>query len=225
MKILILTLAFMTLVACFKPIHAEEFEFSLKHMSDHAADNEFRFTGWRGIEVKYQPSEESLYYFASSEEARVFMASPSFNMSFTGLGFGFKKPVSTNINIYGQIGYYFIKPDPGGRFKCEQGSCDSWESLYYGLNKKWISTHNHRVYFNEYEIKSSDAYGITIGTELIHPLTKDLNLNFGVEWRAMSFTVDVNGWYDNSVGESRVWESSFKGFSSTNYKVGLNYAF
>ena len=221
---MIVTLA-VVLATCFKPLHADEFEVNFKHMSDHVADNEFRFTGWRGIEVKYLPDEESLYYFVSSEEARVFMASPSFDMSFTGLGIGFKAPITRKINFYGQVGYYFIKPGREGRFNCEQGSCHEWESLYYGLNKKWISTHNHRVYFNEYELKSTDGYGLTLGTELVHPLTKDLSLNFGVEWRAMSFTVDVNGWYEGYVGESRVWESSFKGFSSTNYKVGLIYKF
>lgn len=223
MKALILLITFTTLAYCWKPVHAGEFEFNFKHMSDHAADNDFRFTSWRGIEIKYLPSEQDLYYFASHEDARVFMASPSFSMSFTGLGFGVKKPVTDSINVYGQIGYYFIKPDIEGRFKCEKGSCKHWESLYYGVNKKWGSVHSGPpVKFNEYELKSTDAYGLTVGTELIHPLTKNLDLNFGVEYRAMSFTVLINSWYE---GQYWPWMSSFKGFSSTNYKVGLNYSF
>lgn len=223
MKILILIIAFMTLATCLKPINAEEFEFNFKHMSDHAADNDFRFTSWRGFEVKYLPDEESLYYFASAEEARVFMASPSFKMSFLGIGVGVKKPVTDSVNVYGQLGYYFIKPDTEGRFKCEEGSCKHFESLYYGVNKKWGSVHaGDPVWFNEHQIKTTDAYGITLGAEVIHPLTKNLDLNFGAEWRAMSFTVLINSWYE---GQPWPWMSSFKGFSSTNYKVGLNYRF
>lgn len=223
MKIVTLILTIILFAALGFNAYAKEFELNFKHMSDHAADNDFRFTSWRGFEVKYTPDEESLYYFASHEEARAFMASPSFKMTFTGLGLGFKQPVTNKVNLYGQVGYYFIRPDTKGRFACEKGSCRHWESLYYGVNKKWGPVHSGGpVKFNEYEIKSTDAYGITLGAEIKHKLSKNLELSLGAEYRAMSFTVLVNSWYE---GQPWPWMSSFKGFSSTNYKVGLNYAF
>lgn len=227
MKVIILIMLISVVTAtCWKPVRAEV-EVSVKHFSDNSGGDYFKLTSWRGIEVKYQHGD-GLYYFLSEEEARTYFAAPSFKMNFTGFGVGFKKPVTNSINVYGQIGYYITDTEARGRFSCEQAKCDHWESLHYALNHKWGSTHNgHTVIFNEYEVDSTDAYGITIGAELLHPITDNLSLNFGVEWRAMSYTLLVHGmaepWNYDETGAR--WETTFKGTDSTNFKVGLNYRF
>lgn len=224
MKLLIL--AFMTLATCFKPVNADV-EINMKHFSDTSGDSYFKLISWRGVEVKYL-QDDGFYYFLSHEEARIHFLSPSFGMTFTGFGFGIKQAVTNKINVYGQLGYYVTDTAVRGRFRCDRGACSVWESLHYAMNHKWGPTHNgYKQYFDEYEVDSTNAYGVTVGAELLHPLTKDIDLNFGVEWRAMSYTLLVHGMYDpwNYDETGARWETSFRGTDSTNFKVGLNYKF
>ena len=226
MKLLIL-LAFMTLATCFKPIHADV-EVSMKTFSDTSGDSYFKLQSWNGVEIKYQPEKDSLYYFVSYEEARVHFLSPSFGMDFIGLGVGFKTAVTNKINLYGQVGYYISDTAVRGRFRCDRGAYSVWESLHYAMNHKWGPTHHgYKQYFDEYEVDSTNGFGITVGAEFLHPLTKNLDLNFGIEWRAMSYDLIVNAMYDpwNYDETGARWETTFKGTDSTNFKVGLNYAF
>ena len=96
------------------------------------------------------------------------------------------------------------------------------------MNHKWGPTHHgHKQYFDEYEVDSTNGFGVTVGAEFLHPLTKNLDLSFGIEWRAMSYDLIVNAMYDpwNYDETGARWETSFRGTDSTNFKVGLNYSF
>lgn len=207
---------------------AGEFEASIKHFSDTTGSEHFSIDSWHGVEFKYQPSKDSLYYFISQENGTVLMATyPAFEIDFTGIGFGFKKIVSGGVRFYGQLGYYIVDPSDDGRFDCAGNSCG--EGLYYGLNNQWAHLHSYGlVSFNEYEIESQDGFGVTFGVEMAHKLTKNIDLVFGAEYRAMYYDIIVSGMsskfgdYDTN---GQRWESRFKGNSSVNYKIGLNYAF
>ena len=96
------------------------------------------------------------------------------------------------------------------------------------MNHKWGPTHHGiKQYFHEYEVDSTDAFGVTVGGEFLHQITKNLNLNFGIEWRVMSYDLIVNAMYDpweyDTTGAR--WETSFRGTASTNFKIGLIYKF
>lgn len=208
---------------------AGEFEASIKHFSDTTGSDHFAMDSWHGVEFKYQASKESLYYFLSKENGTVLMATyPAFEIDFTGIGFGVKKEVSNGIKLYGQLGYYVVEPSISGRFSCEGYSCG--EGIYYGLNNQWAHLHDiGLVSFNEYEIETENGFGVTFGAEILHKLTKNMELVFGAEYRAMYFKTVVSGMSPQFGGDydtdGQRWESHFKGNSSMNYKVGINYLF
>ena len=228
MKLIILImLALSVVTTCFKPVRAD-IEINAKHLSDTTGNDHYALNSWRGIEVKYQADKDSLYYFVSHDSAKVVMKAPAFDIEFIGIGFGFKKPVTSSVNIYGQIGYYFVNTSVEGRFDCPKFSCG--EGLYYGLNDMWSSTHAYGlVEFDEYEIDPQDGYGITLGLELTRPLTKNTNLIFGAEYRALSYIIGVHGMSKDRFGDYDIngqrWETVFKGTNSTNFNVGLSYSF
>ena len=208
-------------------VHASDVQVSMKHLSDTTDNSYFVMERWMGFEIKYQPSKDSLYYFVSHDTGGLVTTYPAFDMSFTGLGFGFNTEVSKSVKLYGQVGYYIVDTSVKGRFKCAQYSCG--EGLYYGLNDQWADLHNNGlVAFNEYEVQTENGYGITLGIETSHDLTKNTELVFGIEYRALGFNTMIAGMspsFGNYDVNGQRWESRFKGISSTNFKLGVNYAF
>ncbi|MCW8988355.1 MAG: hypothetical protein OQK75_11880 [Gammaproteobacteria bacterium] len=224
MKILIIAALSLILATCLKPIHAGELDVSFKHLVDNESQG-FHLTSWRGIEFKYQP--DSLYYFASYETAKATISNPMYDIKLFGVGFGFNNPVTDKINIYGQIGYYMPKTSLSGRFGCENFSCG--EGLYYGLNEQWADLHTFGlVMFDEFEVNTHAGYGITLGGEITHAISRGFDLVMGVEYRVLDITTEIHGMspafgdYDT---DGQRWETVYKGISSTNYKIGLNYSF
>lgn len=216
------------LTACCRPADAGEIQVSAKHLSDTTGNQYFVMQRWLGVEIKYQPTEESLYYFVSHDTAGVQTTYPAFEMSFTGVGFGTNTKVTEHVKFYGQLGYYFVDTSLKGRFKCAKYSCG--EGLFYGLNDQWADLHDKGlVDFDEYEIKTKNGYGITLGLESSHKLSKNMDLVFGIEWQARYVQVMVAGMSKASFGDYDVngqrWESHFRGINSTNFKVGLDYRF
>ena len=223
MKLLILTIAFMTLTTCLKPINAVEVNF--KSLVDHASQGEFRLEQWEGIELKFK--QDDFYYFASYETAKATIAAPMFDYNIYGAGFGFDNKLTDKFRVYGQAGYYVPDTSLKGRFKCVNYSCG--EGLYYGLNQKWAGLHsNGLVQFDEFEVNTKGGYGITFGGEMTHNVSKSINLVIGVEYRVLDITTEIHGmspvFGDYDVNGQR-WETQYKGISSTNYKVGLEYKF
>lgn len=208
-------------------VYAGDVQVSMKHLSDTTGNDYFVMQRWMGVEIKYQPEKDSLYYFVSHDKAGLVTTYPAFDMSFTGIGFGFNTKVSKKVRLYGQLGYYIVDTSLKGRFKCPQFSCG--EGLYYGLNDQWADLHtNGLVSFNEYEVQTENGYGITFGVEMTHNLTKNTELLFGIEYRALSVKTMIAGmspvFGDYDTGGQR-WESHFKGIDSTNFKLGINYEF
>lgn len=207
-------------------VQAGELEVNTKILSGDKSSGLY-IESWNGIEFKYQQDESSLYYFASYDEGVATILAPVFDMSIVGVGFGFKKPATKNINFYGQVGYYMPKTSMSGRVKCEFPACG--EGLYYGLNNIWSGLHNGGlVHFDEFEIEAKNGLGITFGTELSHEITKDLVMVLGIEYRALAITTNVHA-MSPALGDYDVtgarWETVFKGLDSTNYKIGVKYTF
>jgi len=209
--------AFTLTIALLITLNAKaDVEVNLKQFSDTSGDEYFKFGSWRGIEVKYQEDPESLFYFISYDTASVSLA---FDINFLGMGAGFKNPLTSSTNIYGQLGYYFVETSLEGRFDCP---LPCGEGLHYLLNRKWEPLHNRGLLkFEEYEIESEGGLGITFGIETTHKLTKDTSLVFGLEFRALDFTLGVHGMAPeqnyNKTGAR--WETQFKSASSTAFKV------
>lgn len=227
MKILIIFTLSIALATCFKPVNAGEIQASVKHLSDTTGNRYFVMQRWIGVEVKYQPSEDSLYYFASHDTGGLQTTYPAFDMSFTGIGFGFKSQVSNKVKLYGQLGYYFVDTSVKGRFKCANHSCG--EGLYYGLNDQWADLHtNGLVNFNEYEVQTENGYGVTFGAEITHKLSKNTNIVFSIEKRSLNVKTLIAGMsnvFGNYDANGQRWESRFSGIDSTNISLGVNYSF
>lgn len=188
-----LLLALMVLVVVWLSVRqAEAGEITVKVTSytENNADRLFMLDS-KALQINYQPSEDSLYYFISTEQANVITLSPAFKIKATGLGVGFDKPVSNNISFYGQLGYYFIDDDFGGRKKCRPVSC---EGLYFGANEAWahLIGDGNNIAFNEYIIETSDGIGGSVGAQISHSLSKNSRLVFGIEYRLLAFTIGIH---------------------------------
>lgn len=214
----------LVIMLCVKPVLAD-MQVSVKHLSDTSGNDYFKMQQWMGAEVKYQIDD--FYYFISHDKGVLQTTYPAFKMSFTGIGFGFNNNLTKKVKFYGQLGYYIVDTSVKGRFSCANHSCG--EGLYYGLNDQWADLHHKGlVSFNEYEVKTENGYGITLGLETSHSLTKNTEVLFGIEYRAMNVKTMIAGMsprfgdYDK---DGQRWESYFNGIDSTNFKVGVNYKF
>ena len=220
MKIIIVILLMFPILA-----NAGEVELSLKNYSDTSNDANFVLKSWEGIELKYK--HRDIYYFLSYETANAVMVYPAFDINFLGLGLGFSNKISKNINFYGQAGVYIVDTSLKGKFRCKDYSCG--EGLYYGLNNQWDDLHSFGlVDFSEYEVRTENGYGITLGMDVTHPISKNTDFVFGVEYRNLVFSAMVVGMFKlpgDVCDNCQIWESPFKGVQSISMKMGVKYRF
>lgn len=208
-------------------VRAGTFDFNFKHLTDNATTTDFHLEQWLGIEVKYQTDADSLFYFASYETAHASIVYPMFDYTLTGIGVGFNDQITKKFRVYGQVGYYVPDTSLKGRFDCVDYSCG--EGLYYGLNHKWGALHPQGlVKFDEFEVNTKGGYGITIGGELLHPLSNNFELIIGIEYRVIDVATEIHGMapifgdYDKN---GQRWETKWKGISSTTTTFGVKYKF
>lgn len=223
MKILILTLAFVTLATCFKPVNAGEVSVNFIQRSMVTCDDDFCASDWEGFQINYQKNDS--YLFISQEQANV---SPNSALAFvyemTGIGFGVKNKLTPTISFVGQIGYYFIENSWGHQQRFN-------ESLHYYINDKYIHSNGRLGYYHstDFQVINSNAFGATAGIEMNYPLTKSLTLNMGLGYRAMKiderFIMRRPEWIEK-FGEGQWWEThTTRDYGSFDSRVGITYAF
>jgi len=198
-------------------VTAGELSFQISELTRDTDDDIYQVGGWNELQVSYQPTDSEGYLFMSYGEARVAPKGYAFTFEMLGLGAGMKREIFKNINVFGQLGYYLIENSWGGRKR------EFNEGLYAYLNGRYqgASGSSAYKYFNEYEVKNDNAFGGTIGIEMMYPLSKTDKVGFVFSKRIMKIRETVIG-YKDEWGPGSRWEYGNKrNFNSTNF--GINY--
>ena len=193
-------------------------------LSDLSSDELRQMESWRGFQINKE--FDDWYIFSSYDEGTFYTKSPAFDVQIGGIGAGIKLPVSKNIKLYGQVGYYEVDNSVGGRVRCanEYDYCLG-EGIYYGLNAKWASTNGGIQQFNEYEVETHGGAGYAFGLEIDKEVMEDTSILFSLEYRYLDTKFGIHGFrdawdYDNTGAR---WETYYKGIDSINLSIGLNY--
>jgi len=159
-----------------------------KDHSDNSQNRLFNMNG-RSIQLSWQPSQDSLYYYMSSYSGTVVTVTPAYKLSAKTFGFGKSHAVTDGFNVFAQTGYIITKPSFGGRHKCEPHYC---EGLYYGTLDGWAHIIDlSGLTINEYDVTTSHGFNFAAGGELTHKISKNSKITFGLEFMRMSFKTSI----------------------------------
>jgi len=210
--LIVLTIAF--------NVSAGELSVSLSQKSLNNADDVYSTNYWVGLQVSYQPDNSNLYYFLSKEIVDVAPIYSAWKYDMTGIGIGTKININKRIRVFGQAGYYLIKNSWGDRKRQFN------EGLYYYFNQRFYGSQTTGKYyeFKDYSVENNNAIGMTIGLELLHPITDRWSAGFIISHRLMKIKEDLNAYAYND--EFGWWaHTPTRDYSSTNVGVSLNYKF
>ena len=196
-------------------------------MTRIANDDSFYAGDWTGLELSYQFDKSPWYVFGGYEETGVYAGGRAWDYTFLGLGVGLRHKVSDHINIFGQMGYYFVENSWGDPRR------EMNEALHYYMNERWNQSldgpYDTGTYymFDTYEVKNSDTIGISVGLDITYPISKNLEAGFLLSYRYMNINEYIavyrDAWDEANVGW---WElSRSHDYSSFNTGLTLNYTF
>ena len=188
-------------------------------------DDAFYTGDWTGIELSYQFKDSPWYVYGGYEKTGVYAGGRIWDYTFKGLGVGMRHNVSDHINIFGQVGYYFVSNSWGGRRN------EFNEAGHYYLNSLWQESlpgpYDSGTYyvFDEFEVRNSDTIGISVGLEVDYPISKNWNAGFLVAYRYMNIEEYIAGYRDEWAGIGW-WElGRSHDYSSLNLGVTIDYRF
>lgn len=192
------------------------------------ADNDMYQTGsWQGIQISY--GSDDGYGFISHETADIIPVYNIGQLTLVGLGWGMKHELTPNLKLFGQLGYYMASHENQGRNDMWANGDTASEGMYYYMNKRYAGIHyGGLVNFNEYQIEYQDTFGISLGFEYTKAITKNLDVGFSVEYRAMKLRellrVMAPQWKYDETGAC--WQQEFnRNYSSIGAGLTLNYQF
>jgi len=202
-----------------------EVQVNLMKMVRLSNDDNFYTGDWSGIELSYQFKNSPWYVYGGYEETGVYAGGRIWDYTFKGVGFGMKHKLSDHVNVFGQIGYYFVENSWGGR------RAEFNEAGHYYLNSLWqnslpgpYDTGDYYV-FDEFEVKNSDTIGVSVGMEIDYPLSKNWNAGFMVAYRYMNIDEYVAG-YRDEWPDGEHWELiRSHDYSSLNLGITVDYQF
>ena len=205
--------------------HAGTLDFSLIQRNLANGTETHRVTEWEGVQLSYTPKKDTRYGFLSYEVANVCPKGCAFRYNMFGLGVGNKYQLSKNIKLFGQIGYYLIKNSWGA--KKPQFN----EAVYYYMNGRYYDSNGdlHYYWFDQYEVKNSNALGGEIGLEMLFPITKRFNTSFVFSYRMMKIKEKIvvyRAEWDKLLPKGQDWETDeTKNYSSFNLGINFKYSF
>lgn len=169
---------------------ARGFDVSIQTCSRLQDQNLYRTGECAGIQLDYN-FNDSLYMFASHDTVEVIPIQYQFNYLFYGAGFGIKKNLSNNIQLFGQLGYYKIDNTLGYSEGYNEG-------LHYYFNAMY-PTHVGTSFYG-HEVRNDNAFGGSFGVTLNYPITKTLSIGALASVRVLKFTEHLYGDLDKAPG-------------------------
>lgn len=181
---------------------------------------------WTGIQVNYK-FDNDVYVFGSQENLdKTLLGGKAWEYDMKGVGVGTKYRVNNRIRLFGQVGYYSLKNSWGNYQRREDN-----EVILYYLNERYNNT-KHSQSFDAYSVGTSDnVFGLTLGAELMYPITKNWTTGFVLSYRHMRIKEDISGYYDpwGCPPDTTVcdkWHSAQnEDYSSINMGLNLVYTF
>jgi hypothetical protein len=187
------------------------------YQASQISSSDDKVNGWQGLQVSYR-FDNDIYVFGSTEDARVYPRGHAWDYGIDGLGIGIKKPVHKYLNVFGQIGYYFVSNSYDSKRHNRN------EGIGYYLNGKY--SNGRSVRFDEYSIENDNTIAGAFGLELVYPITKSWTTGVSLSYRLMKIRRTVRGYRDvwdyDKTGEA--WEDgSSQDYSSLN--LGIYFAY
>lgn len=181
---------------------------------------------WTGVQINYKFNDE-LYVFGANESFDVLLlGGKAWTYRVKGIGIGTKYRVSKRLRLFGQIGYYDVKNSWGNYQRRENN-----EAIHYYLNERYNNTKSSQR-LDAYSVNTSDAVlGLTIGSELIYPITQNWHVGFVLSYRHIKIKEDISGYSDawgcpSNTTVCDKWHSAQnEDYSSINMGLSLGYQF
>lgn len=209
---------------------ASELRLDLLQMSRIADDDMYSVNSWEGLQLSYQ-FDSPLYVFGSIENADVYPIGRSHSLNFLGLGAGIRHNLSKTISVFAQAGYYVVKNDYGH----QKG--DFNEGAWQYLNQRFRGMQNVDAPFADdqgnynfagYEIENDDAFGGTVGIDLLYPVSENFTVGASLSYRSMKVREVISGYFPGYYlgSNTALWEVNMsRNYSTINLGISAGYTF
>lgn len=200
-------------VLCLIPSVSNSFDIEVK--IGQMAYKDSRTDGGNSVKLEIgSGNKESNSLYISLKREAIRRYGYTFNMDYIGGGVKLKTPLKF-LRIYGEIGYYWPKPNVNNfsRDLVYQAQRRAWGCAEVGAGCVALES--------RYTVDISSAVGAEIGVEFNYPLTNRFTANMSVGYRILRTEEYLRGW--SSSGELGNMQSVTQNYDAMSMFGGISY--